>query len=135
MRKTLFPAFILSFSAATYSLNSHADEQRLNCAGNAHGEDMLTAEHTETTPAEFLLRVLRQDNKVYLALASEAHIEAREVDGSYRLDDVPDTLGTRSLSYNPHSRTLSYRAVVTRHGEAVSAYHFNGSCQPIIDAP
>ncbi len=124
-RTALAALFALTF---TFSAMVNADETRLICIGEEFGTENSAGEPSTKAPAEFGLRVMQKEEKTYLALASEAYIEASLIDGVYTLEDVPNVLGTRSLSYDPSKNTLKYIAVLTRHGKPQSAYHFSGNC-------
>ena len=106
-----------------------AAEQVLHCVGQGWGVDL--DQQVETTPvaAEFKLRVRHDDTAHYLALGSEAYIEAPIRNGEYQFSGVTNMLGKRSMRFHPETGAIRYKSLLTVGNTGRSRYIFEGVCK------
>jgi hypothetical protein len=105
-----------------------AEEQILHCQGEGQSSNLETAQRSDPVVEEQELKIRRDAGKIYLALTNGAFIEAAAEGDTLSYADVPNMIGTRSLSFDLSSGAMRYEAVATRHGKAIASFQFTGTC-------
>jgi hypothetical protein len=130
----MFARILIVIVLAILARTVVAEEQTLHCQGEGMSTNLETTEHSDPIAEEQKLKIRRDMGKFYLALASGAFIEAAIEGDTLSYTDIPNVVGTRSLSFDLSSGAMRYVAVATRHGVAIASYQFTGTC-PEHDKP
>ncbi|MEH6589081.1 MAG: hypothetical protein V7746_02430 [Halioglobus sp.] len=124
----MFAPILVLIALVTPSFAVYANETILYCQGESQSTNLLDGKRSAPVAEEQVLKIKCDANSVYLALSNGAFIETRAADEILSYAEVPNMIGTRSLSYNLSTGAIRYEAVATRHGEPIGAYLFSGSC-------